>query len=235
MKSVITKVYSNDPKKEDSVKLYSIFYTGGNMTNCVPFLNTYHYTVYVPSNEAIRDLYENEGLPTWDMIVDESNNNPGKAISMIRLINSFARYHFQDQSVFVDNVTAQNQYQTSCIDNVTNSYLSLNVIQSPSALSVLDRSGNTVDVVASEENRNLLARDICYNAAAASASYIKNSSYVVIHQIDGYLNYNSDADYEGLYFEGDETKNLMPKGRFDFWNYAKPEQLESYVAKYRLR
>ena len=221
-------------------------YCPANKEQLVRFFNNYNYTIYVPTNEqvqAARDM----GLMTWDEIYawvaektndyedDLSSADSIKARTMITVLVNFVKYHFQDQSVFVDNVTAQNQYQTSCIDNVTNSYLSLNVIQSPSALSVLDRSGNTVDVVASEENRNLLARDICYNAAAASASYIKNSSYVVIHQIDGYLNYNSDADYEGLYFEGDETKNLMPKGRFDFWNYAKPEQLESYVAKYRLR
>ena len=221
-------------------------YCPANKEQLVRFFNNYNYTIYVPTNEqvqAARDM----GLMTWDEIYewvaektndyedDLSEADRVKARTMITVLVNFVKYHFQDQSVFVDNVTAQNQYQTSCIDNVTNSYLSLNVIQSPSALSVLDRSGNTVDVVASEENRNLLARDICYNAAAASASYIKNSSYVVIHQIDGYLNYNSDADYEGLYFEGDETKNLMPKGRFDFWNYATPEELNAYTAKYRLR
>lgn len=221
-------------------------YCPANKEQLVRFFNNYNYTIYVPTNDQVAVARAN-GLMTWDEIYawvaektndyedDLSEADRVKARTMITVLVNFVKYHFQDQSVFVDNVTAQNQYQTSCIDNVTNSYLSLNVIQSPSALSVLDRSGNTVDVVASEENRNLLARDICYNAAAASASYIKNSSYVVIHQIDGYLNYNSDADYEGLYFEGDETKNLMPKGRFDFWNYAKPEQLESYVAKYRLR
>ena len=221
-------------------------YCPANKEQLVRFFNNYNYTIYVPTNDQVAVARAN-GLMTWDEIYawvaektndyedDLSSADSIKARTMITVLVNFVKYHFQDQSVFVDNVTAQNQYQTSCIDNVTNSYLSLNVIQSPSALSVVDRSGNTVDVVASEENRNLLARDICYNAAAASASYIKNSSYVVIHQIDGYLNYNSDADYEGLYFEGDETKNLMPKGRFDFWNYAKPEQLESYVAKYRLR
>ena len=224
----------------------TLTYCPANREQLVRFFNNYNYTIYVPTNEQVQAARD-KGLMTWEEIYNwvagKTNNyeeelseaDCAKARTMITVLVNFVKYHFQDQSVFVDNVTAENQYQTSCIDNVTNSYLSLNVIQSPSALSVLDRSGNKVDVVATEENRNLLARDICYNAAAASASYIKNSSYVVIHQIDGYLNYNSDADYEGLYFEGDETKNLMPKGRFDFWNYAKPEQLDSYVAKYRLR
>ena len=221
-------------------------YCPANKEQLVRFFNNYNYTIYVPTNDQVAAARA-QGLMTWqeiyDWVAQKTNDyqdelseaDCAKARTMITVLVNFVKYHFQDQSVFVDNVTAENQYQTSCIDNVTNSYLSLNVIQSPSALSVLDRSGKTVDVVASEENRNVLARDICFSATAASAKYIKNSSYVVIHQIDGYLNYNSDADYEGLYFEGDDTKDLMPKGRFDFWNYAKPEQLESYVAKYRLR
>ena len=190
---------------------------------------------------------KDKGLMTWKEIgnwVSKKTNkykNPlseedkAKARTMITVLVNFVKYHFQDQSVFVDNVTATNQYQTSCIDNVTNSYLSLTVNQSPSALSIKDRSGNTVSVVSSEANRNLLARDISLNARGSSAAYISNSSYAVIHQIDGYLNFNAPEDYEGLYFEGDPTKNAMPVGNFDFWNYATPEELNAYTAKYRLR
>jgi hypothetical protein len=220
-------------------------YCPANKEQLVRFFNNYNYTIYVPTNDQVAAARA-KGLMTWDEIYewvkirtndydeDLTEEDRAKARTMITVLVNFVKYHFQDQSVFVDNVSATNQYQTSCIDNVTNSYLSLNVIQTPSALSVVDRSGNQVDVVASEENRNLLAREICYNAAAASASYIKNSSYVVIHQIDGYLNFNSDEDYEGLCKDGDPNKK-MPKGNFDFWNYGQPEELTSYVAKYRLR
>ncbi len=220
-------------------------YCPANKEQLVRFFNNYNYTIYVPTNDQVAAARA-KGLMTWDEIYewvkirtndyeeDLTEEDRAKARTMITVLVNFVKYHFQDQSVFVDNVSATNQYQTSCIDNVTNSYLSLNVIQTPSALSVIDRSGNQVDVVASEENRNLLAREICYNAAAASASYIKNSSYVVIHQIDGYLNFNSDEDYEGLCKDGDPNKK-MPKGNFDFWNYGQPEELTSYVAKYRLR
>ena len=221
-------------------------YCPANNEQLVRFFNNYNYTIYVPTNEQVTAARA-KGLMTWNEIEewvkgrtndyeDElSEADLAKARTMITVLVNFVKYHFQDQSVFVDNVTGTQQYQTSCIDNVTNSYLSLDVNQSPSTLSVLDRSGKTVDVVASEEMRNILARDICYNARAASASYIKNSSYVVIHQIDGYLNFNSPEDYKGIYFEGDPTKNEMPVGNFDFWNYATPEELNAYTAKYRLR
>ena len=221
------------------------FWPMGN-EQLVRFFNNYHYTVYVPTNEMVQQA-KDKGLMTWKEIgnwVSKKTNkykNPlseedkAKARTMITVLVNFVKYHFQDQSVFVDNVTATNQYQTSCIDNVTNSYLSLTVNQSPSVLSIKDRSGNTVSVVSSEANRNLLARDISLNARGSSAAYISNSSYAVIHQIDGYLNFNAPEDYEGLYFEGDPTKNAMPVGNFDFWNYATPEELNAYTAKYRLR
>ena len=221
-------------------------YCPANNEQLVRFFNNYNYTIYVPTNEQVTAARA-KGLMTWNEIEEWvkgrtndyenelSEADLAKARTMITVLVNFVKYHFQDQSVFVDNVTGTQQYQTSCIDNVTNSYLSLDVNQSPSTLSVLDRSGKTVDVVASEEMRNILARDICYNARAASASYIKNSSYVVIHQIDGYLNFNSPEDYKGIYFEGDPTKNEMPVGNFDFWNYATPEELNAYTAKYRLR
>jgi hypothetical protein len=212
----------------------------------VRFFNNYNYTVYIPTEDQIKKAQE-KGLMTWsdiDKWVSSRTNKYAdplseedqlKARAMITTLVNFVKYHFQDQSVFVDNVTAQGKYQTSCVDNVTDSYLSLEVTQSPSRLSVVDRLGNTVNVVDAEANRNLLARDICYNATATSANSIKNSSYAVLHQIDGYLNFNAPEDYEGLYLEGDPSKEAMPVGRFDFWEYATPEQIETYVAKYRLR
>ena len=208
----------------------------------VRFFNNYHYTVYLPTNEHVQAAFD-KGLKSWTQIEDWvkarsndyksplSEDDKAKARTMITVLVNFVKYHFQDQSVFVDNVSAEQQYQTACIDNETNSYLPLKVIQSPSALSVLDRSGNRVNVTASEENRNLLARDICYDKAYGSATTIKNSSYAVLHQLEGYLNYHTSDDYASLYKDG----VAMPVGRFDIWNYATPTQLNSYVAKYRLR
>lgn len=248
-----------EPREEEKERLkYLVFigdkdnkaagtsYYASNGEALVRFFNNYNYTVYVPTEEQI-EAAKAKGLMTWKEIekwvsdkTDDyknelSDEDKAKAQTMITVLVNFVKYHFQDQSLFVDNVTNNRQYQTSCIDNVTNSYLSLGVEQSPSALSVVDRFGNKVSVVDSETNRNLLARDICYDSGYSSADVIKNSSYAVIHQINGYLNFNTKEDYEGLYWEGDETKNEMPYGNFDFWNYAKPEQLNSYVAKYRLR
>jgi hypothetical protein len=154
---------------------------------------------------------------------------------MVTALVNFVKYHFQDHSLFVDNVSEAGDYQTSCVDNVTNSYLPIKVTQSPSALSLVDRFGKTINVVDDETKRNILARDINYNGQATAARYVKNSSFVVLHQVDNYLNFNAPEDYEGFV---DESGNPMPVGRFDFWNYSVPEDteaLKAYVAKYRLR
>ena len=216
LKSVLTKIYSQDPKKEDSVKLYSIFYTGGDMTNCVPFLNTYHYTVYVPSNEAIRDLYNNEGLPTWDMIVKESETNPGKAASMIRLVNSFARYHFQDHSVYYDrspffipDVNGGKQYQatlaTSLINNTTGRFYEMVVGSDDTHSTILVEDewakenkapkARIVNTPAENENKtwNVMCRD------RVGKTSISTSSFAVMQPIDRALLNSSFYGYDGRF------------------------------------
>ena len=82
--------------------------------NLVRMFNTYHYTVYVPTNAAMEEAYE-KGLPTWeDLLVecDSINKVQNQALkdslkanlkAGADLIINFLRYHFQDNSVYVDN------------------------------------------------------------------------------------------------------------------------------------
>ena len=103
---------------------YKVFYDQIEKHKLVRMFDTYHYTVYVPSNEAIEKAHE-QGLPSWDDLVDEMENfkkkypnlDPVKTpedstmmafVDSLRagadLIAKFVRYHFQDNSVYVDNV-----------------------------------------------------------------------------------------------------------------------------------
>ena len=92
----------------DSTLRYSIFYTNTSDTkaytkNTIPFFNIYHYTVYAPSNESIKEMHE-LGLPTWEQVDSVATAGQlDKAASMLRSIINFAKYHFQDNSVYVDN------------------------------------------------------------------------------------------------------------------------------------
>ena len=242
-------------RKEDNVGTTKSYCPAGG-ESLVRFFNNYNYTIYVPTNEQVLAA-RNNGLMTWEEIDtwvrtktmddDASNNDPDdlgyevpldsldkvKAQAMVTALVNFVKYHFQDRSLFVDNVTNEGNYQTSCIDNVTGSYLFVNVNQSPSAFSLVDESGNTVNVINESGKCNILARDINYDGHSTEAvKKVNNSSYVVLHQIDHYLNFMNKEVYSN--YEG------CPVGRFDIWNYITDdkegeEALQSFVAKYRLR
>lgn len=224
-------------------KKYRIFTDEGvnpsNNEMLVRFFNNYRYTVYVPTNEAI-DAAKAKGLMSYDEIVEWmeahregateetegtlSPENQAKAKAMITMLINFLKYHFQDQSLFVDHVTtnmanADNadgmKYQTSCVDNVKNIYLSLHVKQSDNAITVTDNTGEKVHVIAPN---NLMARDMDFDGATSGgASSIKNSSYIVLHQVDKVLNFAS-----------------LPNGRYDS-EWATAAAARSFVKKYRIR
>lgn len=154
------KKYIKSEYKEDvTVDQFSIFDSKKN----VRMFDTYHYTVYVPSNEAMELAYE-QGLPTWDglneerLILDaiEKDSLPKLADDATKvaelkeeiaqrrkdlklgvdLILSFVKYHFQDNSVYVDNVPHMLEiegqapetevvYETSALDAKTNKFCSV--------------------------------------------------------------------------------------------------------------
>lgn len=55
----------------DSIKRYYIFENLNGLDYNVRTFNTYHYTVYVPTNEAIEEAYD-KGLPNWYDLGDEA-------------------------------------------------------------------------------------------------------------------------------------------------------------------
>ncbi|MBQ2122777.1 MAG: hypothetical protein II200_02145 [Bacteroidaceae bacterium] len=227
-------------------------YCPASNESLVRFFNNYNYTIYIPTNDQVHEA-RNNGLMTWQEIDDwvrsktmdnDASNDTDfgyevplsetdriKAQAMVTTLVNFVKYHFQDHSLFLDDVNSENTYMTSCYNNTSYNYLRLNVKQSPSQITITDAMGNQANVVSEEGKCNILARDINYNGQSTEdVRYVKNSSYVVLHQIDKYLNFNSEADYEAY--------PNCPKGRFDIWNYiedstSKTKALKSYVAKYQ--
>ncbi|MBR4338551.1 MAG: hypothetical protein IKP91_10025 [Bacteroidaceae bacterium] len=55
----------------DSTKKFLIFENANGLDYNIHTFNTYHYTVYVPTNDAILDACE-RGLPTWDVLEEEA-------------------------------------------------------------------------------------------------------------------------------------------------------------------
>ena len=128
----------------------------------VRMFDTYHYTVYVPSNEAM-ELAHEQGLPTWEQLsaelttvtalerdslpkldgdsdslkivelTTEIKERKKDLIAGTDLILNFVKYHFQDNSVYVDNVAHKYEvqgadpkyeveYETSALNTKTNKF-----------------------------------------------------------------------------------------------------------------
>lgn len=210
--------------EKDSLKKYSIFYQHKTKNECVadlvvPFFSTYHYSVYVPTNKAIQDAYA-LGLPTYEEIEAEvAAGNEGRAASIIRMINKFARYHFQDNAVYVDtkpfSVTSAGvtydtvRYETAAIDDATGRFFET-IIKSEAddngghTITIRDNLGRKARIINTpgEEHKswNILARDLYLKGTdPAAATQITTSSFAVIHQIDSALYNTGILGYDGRF------------------------------------
>lgn len=200
----------------------------------VRFFNNYNYTVYVPTNEAIREAIAN-GLPTWESISEflELNLEPEdrtdyteeelvarneKALLMVTTLVNFVKYHFQDRSVFADKPRlAPTVYETATINSESGIYCKVTVSSDGNeTLSVTDATGVKRNITA---DKNLLTRDYVIRSAKENSKdydIVSTSSFAVVHGIDGVLNYKSYKD-----------------GRYDS-EWATPSAAKKYLAKYRI-
>lgn len=194
---------------------YNIFVLNNGLDYNVNLFDSYNYTVYVPDNDAMRAAYA-LGLPTWDDVRAIYNDYVGdnasehseaeeqaakaKAMAMINEINNFVRYHFQDNSVFVDHTVTSKDYSTSSLNANTGRYLSLSVSGGSDQLRVKDNHGVTITINKNDgvHNTNVMARDFVFNTARATATAISTSSFAVIHEIGKVLDYHP-ASYGDRY------------------------------------
>lgn len=211
----------------DSAKRYTIFFTNTTNSNgytklTVPFFNVFHYTVYVPSNESIKDMYK-KGLPTWkqvDEVIlagDTTKANP-KAAAMARSILDFAKYHFQDNAIYVDNSQIATfdvktgtyipgkKFATAVMDSRTNRFYELDLMRNGENFTITDDLGNVRTVVITPdgvENKdwNIMCRDNTYKTSTtgpvAQPKEYLSSSYAVLQPIDGVLLNRSMFGYDG--------------------------------------
>lgn len=216
--SLTVKKIDTKKEREKIALKYSLF-VGGDMAGqnfnagsknnrLVRFFNNYRYTIYAPTNEAVKTEVD-KGLPTWETIdkyltdnlqaevklADDKSNQKEvdavnkhnteikiKAQAMITTLVNFLKYHFQDESVFVDDVSNSQKYSTSSVNNETKVYMKLDVTQTPNSIVLKDESGQTIPVVAPY---NQLVRDAYYDyiPGGSKVPYIRSSSYAVVHTI----------------------------------------------------
>ena len=176
-----------------------------------PF-NTYHYTVYVPDNQSVRNAIK-EGLPDWDYVESErqrldSLNELGLLDeefiiedyidSLSSIITKFVQYHIQDNSVFVGGGTNSGSYETAAMKITVESgkvvplyFYRLNVQADNNQIAVTDAIGQKHYVQTSDPALyNILTRDYLFDKKDVSSStQIETSSFAVIHAIDGVLRF----------------------------------------------
>ena len=240
---VIAPVDNKGVAMTDSIQRYQIFASLKGLDYNVRTFNTYHYTVYVPTNDKVEEAYA-KGLPNWDDMeleaeeistlsaqlndmelefddlmnagvaqeeidaaqtaINELTADIKKRVAALKaeveLVTSFVKYHFQDNSVYVDNlphsitegadVKYVVDYETATLDTRTNRFSTVTVETKNGTISVkgdIEDMDNTCYVMNVEGTEgtlyNIMTRDIEF----ASTGNIETSSYAVVHQIDNFL------------------------------------------------
>jgi Fasciclin domain. len=182
----------------------------------IKFFNTFNYTVYVPTNDAIKKAIEDGIIKPWDSRVGivGINDMTDKTEQTKEILNleRFIRYHFQDNSVFVDGQPVSSTYQSATMkldDNSSyfgtfkNKYYKLGVDGTGKDLTLTTENNKTAHVMTSSGLYNIMTRDFVFNNKPSafknvdgtgsgllfSTSTIYTSSTAVIHQIDAVLTF----------------------------------------------
>lgn len=158
--------------------------------NYVNVFNSYQYTVYVPTNESIRQLITDGKLPDPEQIDAKREAGLDVTADSTKLVN-FVKYHMQDNALIIGGENISSGYETALIDTRTNSFVRLEVTADANNITVEDARKNKRHVMkTSPAIYNRFAREYIYpGKSALDASDIETSSSIVIHQIDGPLMY----------------------------------------------
>ena len=201
---------SNEENLYALIRQSGSYFSMNEDNTTVRSFNSFHYTVYVPDNEAMQKAYA-LGLPSWDDINDLDNVYAGtdvdvdsiKTVWTQRLVN-FLKYHFQDNSIYIGGDPRSGNYETAALelDGVREglSY-TLQVNSSSSGIILNDNSDKTSEI------RILPNDDQFYNRKIREYSFspgtdetnlsgtgtIATSSYAVVHRISEPLIYDDEC------------------------------------------
>ena len=161
----------------------------------VSAFNTYHYTVYVPSNASIQAMQDAKKLPTWEQVeaYENAGNLSAKTRDSLKIVN-FVKYHIQDNALFIGAEKDSADFETAVIDPSTERFYRLTANLTDKGISIVDQAckkdpnhkRQPVKVVTTNPRLyNLMAREYQYDTSdAKKANNIETSSSAVIHLID---------------------------------------------------
>ena len=179
------------------------------------------YPKYVENEEAIKERsnpksrtgetntiwerMEESGILTQDEIA-ELEADRDKALAMVEAINAFTRYHFQDNSIYADNVIETGEFPTACADTL-GIRQKLIIDGGNGRILVTDDGGQTITVDANNTSvlTNQMTRDYVFDSDPNklnrnSTCRLSTSSFAVVHQISMPLSPNVGTHrYDGAW------------------------------------
>lgn len=174
-------------------------------------LNTYHYTIYAPTNAAMEEAYA-LGLPTLEMLdeareidADDSTviyNEYGdtllfygdvldSAAHLQKVMLDFIKYHIQDNSLFIDPGFESGNYESGKINVATGRSFKLTVEYADNNTQMFVKGiCSARQPIVKDKMYNHMAREFWLNNTDVNkATLINTSSAVVLQAIDHPLLY----------------------------------------------
>lgn len=210
--SLITGGDPNDPANNLMINTIGKKYSAPKNNYNVRLFDTYNYTVYVPTNAAIRKLITDGVLPTWEdfereneIAQDESKSEEIRATAkknctlIKNRIMDFVRYHIQDNSVIIGGAPEKdsngkelltNNFESMKINPSTGRFYSLKVENNGGNMTITDMMGHTRKVNKTTGLYNNICREYWFTGNGNSKK-IYTTSDAVVHQIDGVLWYDN--------------------------------------------
>jgi uncharacterized surface protein with fasciclin (FAS1) repeats len=226
----------NEATGKLNLQAYHPFVLGGLDYN-VNYFKSFNYTVYAPDNTAMNEAYS-RGLPKWedikvlydqyndsleavkagehvsDAMKDQIQTARDKALAMVEEINTFVRYHFQDNSIYADNTVATGDYPTACSDSLGIS-VTINVSGGNGSINITDRLGQNIHIGeadAASKIVNKMTRDYVFGSKGKG---IQTSSFAAVHQISKPLCPHSTQRYDTMW-NGAGARKRLAAFRKDF-------------------
>jgi hypothetical protein len=176
----------------DGSGLFEMIHNNRNATagQNISIFNTYHYTVYVPTNESIEALQKAGKLSSWDKVAEyEDAGNLTAVTRDSTQIMNFLKYHIQDNALFIGAQEESGDFETAYSyqpDAKTWAFYRLNAKLTADGITLRDNAGNQRHVVTTNPALyNLMAREYQYDTQDASrANNIETTSSAVIHLIN---------------------------------------------------
>ncbi len=154
--------------------------------NC---FNTYHYTIYVPTNETILNLQKEGKLPTWEQVDNWEEDSPQRQRDSLAIEN-FIKCHIQDNALFIGaQPQEEDGYETAYIgasgkfDRVFTTLTKDDII-----IKKTQTDTKPCKVIKKAGLYNIMAREYQLEGTDKNtATSVYTTSSAVIHLIDGSL------------------------------------------------